>query len=439
MDSATLAVSQGNTRRGAAAVYMDISHPDIEEFIDIRKPTGGDDNRRCLNLHHGVTITDEFMRCVKAKIKFDLLCPHSGEVVKSVDATEMWRKILKNRVETGEPYILFIDTVNKTIPQHHKDKGLFVKQSNLCSEITLPTNRERTAVCCLGSLNLERWDEWKDEAESVLYAAVKALDNVLDNFIYGVDSRDYKRAIHSATQERSIGLGVMGWHGLLLRNRMPFESVQARSLNKIVFSTIHKYAKQASVNLADERGVCPDGGNQRNSNVIAIAPTANISVICGGATPCVEPIAGNAYLQKTLSGSFLVKNLQLEQLLEEKGQNKPEIWRKIIEDKGSVRNLDFLTDEEKKIFKTGYELDMKELIIQAADRQKYICQSQSLNLFLKSPISGKQLNDVHVLAHELGVKSLYYLRSESVIEADSVDNTAVRRQVSIGEECSVCQ
>ena len=439
MDSATLAVSQGNTRRGAAAVYMDISHPDIEEFIDIRKPTGGDDNRRCLNLHHGVTITDEFMRCVKAKIKFDLLCPHSGEVVKSVDATEMWRKILKNRVETGEPYILFIDTVNKTIPQHHKDKGLFVKQSNLCSEITLPTNRERTAVCCLGSLNLERWDEWKDEAESVLYAAVKALDNVLDNFIYGVDSRDYKRAIHSATQERSIGLGVMGWHGLLLKNRMPFESVQARSLNKIVFSTIHKYAKQASVNLADERGACPDGGNQRNSNVIAIAPTANISVICGGATPCVEPIAGNAYLQKTLSGSFLVKNLQLEQLLEEKGQNKPEIWRKIIEDKGSVRNLDFLTDEEKKIFKTGYELDMKELIIQAADRQKYICQSQSLNLFLKSPISGKQLNDVHVLAHELGVKSLYYLRSESVIEADSVDNTAVRRQVSVGEECSVCQ
>ena len=282
MDSATLAVSQGNTRRGAAAVYMDISHPDIEEFIDIRKPTGGDDNRRCLNLHHGVTITDEFMRCVKAKIKFDLLCPHSGEVVKSVDATEMWRKILKNRVETGEPYILFIDTVNKTIPQHHKDKGLFVKQSNLCSEITLPTNRERTAVCCLGSLNLERWDEWKDEAESVLYAAVKALDNVLDNFIYGVDSRDYKRAIQSATQERSIGLGVMGWHGLLLKNRMPFESVQARSLNKIVFSAIHKYAKQASVNLADERGACPDGGNQRNSNVIAIAPTANISVICGG-------------------------------------------------------------------------------------------------------------------------------------------------------------
>lgn len=439
MDSATLAVSQGNTRRGAAAVYMDISHPDIEEFIDIRRPTGGDDNRRCLNLHHGVNISDEFMRCVKAKIKFDLICPHSGEVVKSIDAVEMWRKILKNRVETGEPYILFIDTVNKSIPQHHKDKGLFVKQSNLCSEITLPTNRERTAVCCLGSLNLERWDEWKDDAENVLYTAVKALDNVLDNFIYGVDSRDYKRAIFSATQERSIGLGVMGWHGLLMKNRMPFESVQARSLNKIVFSTINKYAKEASVSLADERGVCPDGGLQRNSNVIAIAPTANISVICGGATPCIEPIAGNAYLQKTLSGSFLVKNTHLEQLLEEKGQNKPEVWRKIIEDKGSVKNLDFLSDEEKKVFKTGYELDMKELVIQAADRQKYICQAQSLNLFFKSPISGKQLNDVHILAHELGVKSLYYLRSESVIEADSVDNTAVRRQVSVGEECTVCQ
>ncbi len=439
MDSATLAVSQGNTRRGAAAAYMDISHPDIEEFIDIRRPTGGDENRRCLNLHHGVIVSDEFMRCVKAKVKFDLTCPHSGEVTKSVDAVEMWRKILKNRIETGEPYILFIDTVNKATPQHHKDAGLFVNQSNLCSEITLPTNRERTAVCCLGSMNLEKWEEWKDAAEATMYAAVKALDNILDNFIYGVDSRDYKRAVQSAKQERSVGLGAMGYHGLLMSQNIPFESVQARALNKIVFSTINKYAKQASVRLADERGVCPDGGNQRNSYVMAIAPTANISVICGGATPCIEPIAGNAYLQKTLSGSFLVKNVYLEKLLESKGQNKADVWRKIIEDKGSTQNLDFLTEEEKKIFKTAYELDMKEIVIQAGERQPHICQAQSLNLFMKSPISGRQLNEVHLLAHELGVKSLYYLRSESVIEADNVDNKSVRRQVSVGEECSVCQ
>lgn len=439
MDSATLAVSQGNTRRGAAAAYMDISHPDIEEFIDIRRPTGGDENRRCLNLHHGVIVSDEFMRCVKAKVKFDLSCPHSGEVTKSVDAVEMWRKILKNRIETGEPYILFIDAVNKATPQHHKDAGLFVNQSNLCSEITLPTNRERTAVCCLGSMNLEKWEEWKDTAKKTLYIAVKALDNILDNFIYGVDSRDYKRAVQSAMQERSIGLGAMGYHGLLMSQDIPFESVQARALNKIVFSTINKYAKEASVRLADERGVCPDGGEQRNSYIMAIAPTANISVICGGATPCIEPIAGNAYLQKTLSGSFLVKNIYLEQLLEFKGQNKAEVWRKIIEDKGSVQNLDFLSKEEKKIFKTAYELDMKEVVIQAGERQEYICQAQSLNLFMKSPISGRQLNEVHLLAHEVGVKSLYYLRSESVIEADNIDNKSVRRQVSVGEECSVCQ
>ena len=439
MDSATLAVSQGNTRRGAAAVYMDISHPDIEEFIDIRRPTGGDENRRCLNLHHGVIVSDEFMRCVKAKVKFELTCPHSGEVTKSIDAVEIWRKILKNRIETGEPYILFIDTVNKDTPQHHKDAGLFVNQSNLCSEITLPTNRERTAVCCLGSMNLEKWEEWKDSSEETLYTAVKALDNILDNFIYGVDSRDYKRAVQSAMQERSVGLGAMGYHGLLMSQNIPFESIQARSLNKVVFSTINKYAKQASIRLADERGVCPDGGEQRNSYIMAIAPTANISVICGGATPCIEPIAGNAYLQKTLSGSFLVKNVHLERVLEEKGQNKADVWRKIIEDKGSVQNLDFLSEEEKKPFKTAYELDMKEVIIQAGDRQQYICQAQSLNLFMKSPISGKQLNEVHLLAHERGVKSLYYLRSESVIEADNVDNKSVRRQVSVGEECSVCQ
>ncbi len=442
MDSATLAVSQGNTRRGAAAVYMRIDHPDIEEFVDIRRPTGGDENRRCLNLHHGVIISDEFMRAVKAKTKFDLRCPHNGEVTQTIDAFDLWKRILKNRVETGEPYIMFHDTVNRAVPEHHREKGLMVNQSNLCSEITLPTNRERTAVCCLGSLNLEKWDEWNEQKEYVIYTAVKALDNILDNFIQGADSRDYKRAVYSATRERSIGLGVMGYHGMFMKQGIPFESVAARSLNKIVFKAIHDCAKQASRQLAVERGPCPDGGDQRNSYILSIAPTANISVICGSATPCIEPIAGNAYLQKTLSGSFLVKNPYLEAVLEKYGKNEPDIWRKIIDYKGSVQFLDFLNEEEKKVFKTAYELNMMELVLQAADRQKYICQSQSLNLFLKSPISGKLLNEVHLKAHELGVKTLYYLRSESVIEADSVDSTSVRRQVGAAsdyEECSVCQ
>ncbi len=442
MDSATLAVSQGNTRRGAAAVYMRIDHPDIEEFVDIRRPTGGDENRRCLNLHHGVIISDEFMRAVKAKTKFDLRCPHNGEVTQTVDAFDLWKRLLKNRVETGEPYIMFHDTVNRAVPEHHREKGLLVNQSNLCSEITLPTNRERTAVCCLGSLNLEKWDEWNEEKEYVIYTAVKALDNILDNFIQGADSRDYKRAVYSATRERSVGLGVMGYHGMFMKQGIPFESVAARSLNKIVFKAIHECAKQASKQLAIERGPCPDGGDQRNSYILSIAPTANISVICGSATPCIEPIAGNAYLQKTLSGSFLVKNPYLEAVLEKYGKNEPDVWRKIIDYKGSVQFLDFLSDEEKKVFKTAYELNMMELVLQAADRQKYICQSQSLNLFLKSPISGKFLNEVHLKAHELGVKTLYYLRSESVIEADSVDSTSVRRQVGAAsdyEECTVCQ
>lgn len=447
MDSATLAVSQGNTRRGAAAVYMNVNHPDIEEFIDIRRPTGGDDNRRCLNLHHGVILSDDFMKAVKAKTTFHLNCPNTGDTTGTVDAFDLWKRILKNRIETGEPYMMFSDTVNKAVPEHHKQKGLFVNQSNLCSEITLPTNRERTAVCCLGSLNLETWEEWEPQKEFVVSSAVRALDNILDNFIQSVDSRDYKRAVQSAANERSIGLGVMGYHGLMMKKRIPFESIQARSLNKIVFSGIHEEAKKASRQLAEERGVCPDGGEQRNSYILSIAPTANISVICGGATPCIEPIAGNAYLQKTLSGSFLVKNKYLEQLLEEKRQNLPEVWRKVIEDKGSVQNLNFLSQEEKNIFKTAYELDMKEVVTQAADRQKFICQSQSLNLFFKVPISGKKLHEVHMLAHELGCKTLYYLRSASVIEADTIDGDNVRRQVSTdtpvnpndGEECTMCQ
>lgn len=427
MDSSTLAVNQGGVRRGAAAAYLRVDHPDIEEFIDIRKPTGGDENRRCLNLHHGVTITDEFMEAVENKTTFPLRCPNTKDIVKFIEAVPIWRKILKNRIETGEPYLLFIDTVNKNIPEHHKKLGLEVKQSNLCSEITLPTNRERTAVCCLGSLNIEKWHEYSSQLEKVVFTAITALDNTLNVFIRQADKRDFRRAIQSAMSERSVGLGVMGWHGFLMENSYTFEGIASKVINKSMFQKISHAARLASEKLCIERGECPDGGGYRNSNRIAIAPTANISIICGEATPGIEPVAGMAYLHKTLSGSFLVKNKQLERYLQSVGLDTVETWSQIIADKGSVVNLD-IPQSIKDIFKTAYEINMEAVISQAADRQKYICQSQSLNLFLPLPVSGKHVDKLHRDAWKLGIKSLYYLRSNSVIQAYDVT-----------KECSSCQ
>ncbi|HTK60323.1 MAG TPA: ribonucleotide reductase N-terminal alpha domain-containing protein, partial [Candidatus Baltobacteraceae bacterium] len=300
MDSSIIAVSQGGVRRGAGAAYLRVDHPDIEEFIDVRKPVG-DMNRRCLNTNHGLVVTDEFMKAVEEKRTYQLIDPKRKVVVKELDATEIWRKILKTRVETGEPYLLFIDTVNRAVPAHHKEKGLFVQQSNLCSEITLPTTHDRTAVCCLSSLNLERFDEWESQAESLIADAVRALDNVLDNFVETADPKYYEKSIRSVLHERSIGLGVMGYHGYLMSKNLPFESVAARGVNKKIFSLIHRHAKAASRALKEERGAPLDGGDQRNSYILSIAPTASISFICGEASPCVEPITGNAYLQKTLS------------------------------------------------------------------------------------------------------------------------------------------
>lgn len=430
MDSATLAVNQGGTRRGSAAVYMDISHPDIEEFVDIRKPTGGDENRRCLNLHHGVNVTDKFMNAVREKAEFKLKCPNTGETAKVVDAYLLWKKILKNRVETGEPYMLFIDTVNKAVPEHHRQQGLNIKQSNLCTEITLPTNQERTAVCCLGSINLEKWDEFgENKLHYLVSTAVTALDNTLDIFIKHADSPKYAKARFSAGNERSIGLGVMGLHGLFMDKQMPFSSPAARALNKLIFSKIQEQAKLASAELANDKGPCPDGGYMRNSYITSIAPTANISIICGGATPCVEPIAGNAFVQKTLSGSFLVKNPYLLKLLKSKRKDTEDVWASIIENGGSIQHLEFISDEDKEVFKTGYEINMNAVVEQAADRQQFICQAQSINLFFNTPLSGKYLSDVHLHAHELGVKSLYYLRSDSAIKASKIAQ----------EECSSCQ
>jgi ribonucleoside-diphosphate reductase alpha chain len=440
MDSSIIAVSQGGVRRGAGAAYLRVDHPDIEEFIDVRKPVG-DMNRRCLNTNHGLVVTDEFMKAVEEKRTYQLIDPKRQVAVKELDATEIWRKILKTRVETGEPYLLFIDTVNRAVPAHHKEKGLFVQQSNLCSEITLPTTHDRTAVCCLSSLNLERFDEWEPQAESLIADAVRGLDNVLDNFVETADPKYYAKSIKSVLHERSIGLGVMGYHGYLMSKNLPFESVAARGVNKKIFSLIHTHAKAASRQLKEERGAPLDGGDQRNSYIISIAPTASISFICGEATPCVEPMTGNAYLQKTLSGSFLVKNKHLERLFETKGMNNVETWKKVIAAKGSVQHMEELSDAEKAVFRTGYEMNMREIVQQAADRQPYICQSQSVNLFFPTPISGKYLHDAHFLAWKAGAKSLYYLRSAAPIEADAIDNAQLKVQVRdfANEECAVCQ
>jgi ribonucleoside-diphosphate reductase alpha chain len=447
MDSETMAISRNSHRRGAAAAYLRIDHPDIEDFLEIRKPTGGDQDRKCLNINHGVVLTDVFMKAVEENAEYDLVDPHYQTVSKRLNAREIWRKVLKMRAETGEPYIIFIDTVNEARPQHHKDLGLMVRQSNLCTEIVLPTDSDRTAVCCLGSMNLEKWDEFKDQLDEMAYNCVKALDNNLDSFCEMADPVEYKKAINSVKHERSIGLGVMGWHGMLMSRMIPLESLQARMLNKQVFETFGMAVRAASEKLGQERGLPLDGGTRRNSYATSIQPTASTAFLCQEATPCVEPISGNAYLQKTLSGSFLVKNKYLEKLLETKGINTTDVWKQIIASRGSIQQLAGLTEEEKAVFRTGYEMNMREIVQQAADRQPWIDQAQSINLFFATPISGKYLEDVHLLAWKLKVKTLYYLRSAAPIEADHIDQQRPSGETVIAppkrdlatEECAVCQ
>ncbi|MCE9586199.1 ribonucleoside-diphosphate reductase subunit alpha [Candidatus Uhrbacteria bacterium] len=438
MDSETLAISRNSHRRGAAAAYLRIDHPDIEDFLEIRKATGGDIDRKCFNINNGIVITDEFMKAVEENREYDLIDPHYKIVTKKLNAQEMWRKILTMRAETGEPYLLFIDTVNKALPPHHKALGLTVRQSNLCTEIVLPTNEERTAVCCLGNLNVEKWEEWKDQIEQVTYDCVTSLDNNLEAFCELADPKEFKKAINSVKHERSVGLGAMGYHGYLMSKMVPFESVLARQINKDIFATIQKYAHAASERLGKERGLPLDGGTARNSYITSIQPNASTSFLCNEATPSIEPIAGNAFLQKTLSGSFLYKNKHLEKLLESKGQNTTEVWKKVIADKGSVLNLEMLSPEEKAVFRTPYEMNMREIVQQAADRQPFVDQAQSVNLFFPTPISGKYLNEVHMLAWKLGMKSLYYVRSAAPIHAESIDVQSIKRDVAT-EECAVCQ
>ncbi len=454
MDSMTLAISQGSLRRGSAAIYLPVDHPEIEEFIEIRRPTGGDPNRKALNLHHGVLITDAFMRAVEKNEEWALHSPKTREVIDRVSARDLWIRILTARVETGEPYLLFIDHVNKAIPEHHKLAGLNVKMSNLCCEITLPTGidhlgQKRTAVCCLSSVNLEKYDEWQDHPTFV-EDIMRFLDNVLDDFIKKAPDTMMK-AKYSAMRERSVGLGVMGYHSFLQSKMIPMESVMAKVWNKRIFKQLKEQADAASITLAKERGACPDakeyGIMERFSNKMAVAPTASISTICGGSSPGIEPLSANAFTQKTLSGSFAVKNRFLEKLLEEKGQNTDDVWSSIFTNEGSVMHLDFLTQDEKDVFKTAFELDQRWIIEHAGDRAKYICQAQSVNIFLPADVHKRDLHQIHWKAWKEGVKSLYYCRSKSIQRAENGNQakntdkqvTAASEEVANYEECLSCQ
>ncbi len=429
MDSQTLAISQGSLRRGSAAVYLPIHHPEIEEFIDIRRPTGGDPNRRSLNLHHGIAITDEFMRAVEKDGDFELRSPHSGKALETIKARTLWIKLLMARVETGEPYILFIDAVNRAIPEHHKKLNLLVKTSNLCSEITLPTGidhlgNDRTAVCCLSSLNLEFYDEWKDNPE-IVEDIMRFLDNVLEDFIQKAPDT-MSKAKYSAMRERSVGLGVMGFHSFLQSKNVPLESAMSKVWNKKIFQYIKQSVDRASKVLAKERGACPDaaevGVEERFSNKLAIAPTASISIIANNSSPGIEPFAANSFTQKTLTGSFNVRNKNLVKLLESKGKNTEDVWSSITINEGSVQHLDFLDEHEKLVFKTAQEIDQRWMIDLSAERQDYICQAQSLNVFVPGDVSKKYLHDIHFRAWQKGLKSLYYCRSTSIQRADKVSN-----------------
>ena len=459
MDSLTMAISQGSLRRGSAACYLPIDHPEIEEFIEMRRPTGGDPNRKALNLHHGVLISDAFMRAVETDDQWALKSPKDGIVQSTISARNLWIRLLTARIETGEPYIIFIDTVNRLIPQHHKLAGLNVKTSNLCSEITLPTGidkdgKDRTAVCCLSSLNIEKYDEWKDD-ENFINDVMRFLDNVLNDFIENAPEQ-FNNATYSAMRERSVGLGVMGLHSFFQKKSIPLESAMSKVWNKKIFEHIQKKVDESSKELAEERGSCPDaadyGINERFSNKTAIAPTASISIICGGTSPGVEPIAANSYTHKTLSGSFNVKNIHLEKILKKYNKNNDEVWSSITTNQGSVRHLDFLSQEEKDVFKTAFELDQKWIVELGADRTPHISQAQSINLFLPADVHKRTLHQIHFQAWKKGLKSLYYCRSKSIQRAENINsgsstdiemnvykNKENQEQEQEYEECLSCQ
>ena len=457
-DASSLAYRQGRTRRGSYAAYLDISHPDIIPFLEMRKPTG-DPNQRCQNLHHGINITDAFMTIIEncmldpeANDDWVLKDPHSGEIRETVSAKHLWQMILELRMMTGEPYLHFIDTSNRELPQWLKDKGLKVHQSNLCSEIILPTNEQRTAVCCLSSLNLETYDEWKDEP-LFLKDVAEMLDNVLSYFIANAPDT-IARARYSAERERSIGIGALGFHAYLQRNGIAFEGVMAKITNNRIFKSIRKGLDEANQILGGERGEAPDaiGTGKRFSHLMAIAPNASSSIIMGNTSPSVEPYRANAYRQDTLSGAFLNKNRWLDELIIKISNDKSEdwyndVWSSIIANDGSVQHLDWMSENDKAVFKTSMEIDQRWVVELASDRQQYIDQAQSLNLFFRPDANIKYVHAIHFTAWKKGLKTLYYCRSEKIGKADKVSKKIERQvikeldmtQIAQGNDCIACE
>jgi len=446
VDAEMLAFSQGVTRRGSYASYLHMSHPEIEEFLDVRKPTGGDVNRKCINLHHGVVIPDKFMEIIHRAAHeenfnddWELIDPHSREVKKVVSARTLWVKLLQNRMETGEPYLMFEDAVQADLPDFQKRKGLKVNHSNLCSEITLATNEERTAVCCLSSVNLEYYDDWKKHP-AFIPDLVRFLDNVLTFFIANAPT-ELERARYSAERERSIGLGAMGFHAYLQKNLIPFEGAMATAANLEMFKHIKTQAQKETERLAVEKGACPDDDScsVRNAHLLAIAPNASSSIICGNTSPSIEPYRANAYTQKTKSGSYLMKNKFLEEVLDKYGQNIDSTWTSIITNKGSCQHLEFLSDEEREVFKTAVEINQAWVVEHASMRQEYICQSQSVNLFFPPDVNKADLHNIHMLAWAKNMKTLYYLRSEAISRADNVSNKVKREIIFEQADCLNCE
>jgi ribonucleoside-diphosphate reductase alpha chain len=464
-DASSLAYRQGRTRRGSYAAYLDISHPDILIFLEIRKPTG-DQNMRCQNLHHGINITDDFMQLIENCMKdpdaddsWELKDPHNGEVREVVSARELWQKIIETRMLTGEPYIHFIDTSNRMMPDFQKKLGLSIRQSNLCSEIILPTDKDRTAVCCLSSLNLEHYDDWKNDT-LFLADIAEMLDNVLQYFIDNAPA-GIERAKYSAMRERSIGIGSLGWHAYLQKNNLAWESALAVSANHKIFGYIKKKLDEANLKLGAERGEAPDaaGTGRRFSHMMAIAPNASSSILMGNTSPSIEPYRANAYRQDTLSGSFLNKNKHLDKVimahlspdgspLTPKGEDEyQQIWSSIIANDGSVQHLEWLSDWDKDVFKTSMEIDQRWVIQHAADRQQYIDQAQSLNLFFRPDANLKYLHAVHFMAWKGGLKTLYYCRSEKIGKADKVSKRIERevikeldmKAIADGDTCLACE
>ena len=438
-DASSLAYRQGRTRRGSYAAYLNISHPDIMMFLEMRKPTG-DPNMRALNLHHGINITDDFMHMVEqsmldpdANDAWELKDPNTNEVREVVSARELWQRILEMRMQTGEPYLHFIDTSNRMMPQFQKDLGLSIKQSNLCSEIILPTDKNRTAVCCLSSLNLEYYDDWKTD-QLFLKDVAEMLDNVLQYFIDNA-SKHIARAKYSAQRERSIGIGALGWHAYLQKNNLPWESAMAVGANNKIFSHIRKGLDNANIELGSERGEAPDatGTGRRFSHMMAVAPNASSSIIMGNTSPSIEPLRANAYRQDTLSGSMLNKNKWLDRIIKTKCEENTkldynEIWSSIIANDGSAQHLDILDEWQKDVFKTAMEIDQRWVVQHASDRQQYIDQAQSVNLFFRPDSNVKYIHAVHFQAWKQGLKTLYYCRSEKIGKADKVSKK-IERQV----------